>query len=184
MSQTPPPSNDAFNDSLSFVKKLWGQMGVPGMTPTSGSSFGMPMPTTSLEDMDKRIGELKTVESWLNVNMTMLHNTIQALEIQRATVAALHSLSATMAQPMPANVPASSPTSSPAPETSTEDAKPTTDMTPIINQSAMWWNGVQEQFKNALEAALANNAQASKETKPQESAAKPAKAPRKPRKVD
>ncbi|MES2105219.1 MAG: PhaM family polyhydroxyalkanoate granule multifunctional regulatory protein [Pseudomonadota bacterium] len=87
------PGMAAMNDTLAFVKKLWGGMQVPGMV----------TPTISIDDLDKRIKDLKTVESWLNVNMNMLRGTIQALEVQRATIATLNSLGASfsnaMAQP-------------------------------------------------------------------------------------
>src|SRR4051812_46773865 len=95
MNMTEPNSSDAFNDNLSFIKNLWGSMGVPGM-----QNMGMSMPTLSLEELDKRIQELKSVEAWLNVNLTMLNNANRALEIQRATIATLHSLSASMSQTM------------------------------------------------------------------------------------
>ncbi|PRC94022.1 PhaM family polyhydroxyalkanoate granule multifunctional regulatory protein [Solimicrobium silvestre] len=160
---TQSASSDAFNDSLSFVKKLWGGMSVPGMT-VPGMS--MPVPSMSLEDMDKRIQELKTVESWLTVNMTMLHSTIQALEIQRATIATLHSLSSTMAQTMQSVN--SSGTSNPfaaglasesgAAAATKSGAQEDADVAPLMSQSATWWNGVQEQFKQALGTALANSA--------------------------
>lgn len=34
-------ASDAFNDSLDFVKKLWGQMGVPGMQSGANTIPGM-----------------------------------------------------------------------------------------------------------------------------------------------
>ncbi len=176
MTQSNPSSSDAFNDSLNFVKKLWGGMGVPGtgapgMQMPGMPNFGMPLPSVSLEDMDKRIAELKTVESWLNVNMTMLHNTIQALEIQRATIATLHSLSSTMVQTMKSASPSEaaekadkdSPATASA-TSATSDSAP--DISPLISQSAVWWNGVQEQFKQALGAALANSAASYEEARP------------------
>jgi hypothetical protein len=168
-------SGDAFNDSLNFVKKLWGQMGVPGMSMPSmpGMSVpgmsAMPLPSMSLEDLDKRIQELKTVETWLNVNMTMLRNTIQALEVQRATIATLHSLSSTMAKTMqdmssPETNPftsAASAYSSAAPATQAEDSQDQEpeEISPLIAQSAAWWQGVQEQFKQALGTALEKSAE-------------------------
>lgn len=80
----------AINDPLSFVKNLWGGMHVPGMV----------TPTVSVDELDKKIQDLKTVESWLNVNMTMLKGTIQALEVQRATISTLQAMSESFAQQM------------------------------------------------------------------------------------
>ncbi|WP_394780106.1 PhaM family polyhydroxyalkanoate granule multifunctional regulatory protein [Undibacterium sp.] len=96
------PGMAAMSDTLSFVKKLWGGMQVPGMI----------APTVSIDDLDKKIKDLKTVESWLNVNMNMLRGTIQALEVQRATIATLNSLGASFSNAM--NTPAASPFAEPA----------------------------------------------------------------------
>lgn len=82
------PGMNAMGDTLSFVKKLWGNMQVPGMV----------APPMSVDELDKKIQDLKTVESWLTVNMNMLRGTIQALEVQRATIAALQSLGESFAQ--------------------------------------------------------------------------------------
>jgi hypothetical protein len=80
----------AINDPLNFVKNLWGGMHVPGMV----------TPTVSIDELDKKIQDLKTVESWLNVNMTMLKGTIQALEVQRATISTLQAMGESFAQQM------------------------------------------------------------------------------------
>ncbi|BBB69355.1 hypothetical protein UNDYM_5102 [Undibacterium sp. YM2] len=82
------PGMNAMGDTLSFVKKLWGNMQVPGMV----------APPMSVDELDKKIQDLKTVESWLTVNMNMLRGTIQALEVQRATLAALQSIGESFAQ--------------------------------------------------------------------------------------
>ncbi len=81
------PGVGSMADTLDFVKNIWGMMGVTGT-----DAPGMVVPTVSVEDLDKKIADLKTVESWLNVNMTMLRGTIQALEVQRATIATLKSM--------------------------------------------------------------------------------------------
>ena len=51
------------SDPLGWIKRLWGSMQVPGMV----------TPPMSLDELDQKIQDLKTVESWLNVNMSMLH---------------------------------------------------------------------------------------------------------------
>lgn len=79
-------------DTLEFMKNLWGGMGVPGMTMPGMNLPGMVTPTLSVEEINKRITDLKTVESWLALNMNMLRTTIQALEVQAATIAALQSM--------------------------------------------------------------------------------------------
>jgi PAB1-binding protein PBP1 len=54
------------------------------------------MPTLDIEELDKRIQDLKSVENWLQLNMNVLRSTIQGLEVQRATLEALKSFSAAM----------------------------------------------------------------------------------------
>lgn len=65
--------------SMDFVKKAW-------------SSFNLPAnlaPTMDVDELDKRIADLRAVEQWLNVNLSMLRGTIQGLEVQRGTLAAV-----------------------------------------------------------------------------------------------
>jgi len=81
------PGMNAMTDTLEFVKNLWGGMKVPGM-----GVAGMVMPTMSVEEVNKQIADLKAVEAWLTVNMNMLRATIQALEVQSATLATLQSM--------------------------------------------------------------------------------------------
>lgn len=125
-----------------------------------------------MEDLDQRISDLRTVENWLNMNLAMLRNTIQALEVQRATIATLQSLSSTMANTMQGIT-----------DTVTGESEKKDDAeepaSPLIAQSAAWWQGVQDQFKQALGAALEGAAAAS--TVPPAKTSSPAakKAPRK-----
>jgi hypothetical protein len=61
---------------------------------------GLASPTLSTEDLDKRIADLKAVESWLNLNLSMLRGTIQTMEVQRSTLATLKTMGASMAEAM------------------------------------------------------------------------------------
>jgi hypothetical protein len=88
------PGVGAVTDTLDFVKNLWGSMSVPGLS----SLPGMAAPTMNIDDLDKKIADLKAVEAWLAVNASMLRGTIQALEVQRGTIATLKSMGATLAQ--------------------------------------------------------------------------------------
>ena len=81
------PGAGVMTDTLDFVKNLWGSRSVPGLT----------APTLSVEELDKKINDLKAVEAWLNLNMSMLRGTIQALEVQRGTIATLKSVGASLA---------------------------------------------------------------------------------------
>jgi hypothetical protein len=72
-----PPNQDP----MQFLKSLWGQMGVP--------FAGMVTPTLDAGELDKRINDLKSVQNWLNLNLTIIQTTIQGLEMQKATLGAI-----------------------------------------------------------------------------------------------
>lgn len=92
------PPMPGMTDTLEFVKNLWGGMNIPGAMPGMPSVPGLGNSGLSVEDLDKKIADLKTVEAWLNLNLGMLHGTIQALEIQRGTMATLKAMGESMAQ--------------------------------------------------------------------------------------
>ncbi len=73
------------NDPLEFIKTMWGNMGF--------SLPGMVTPTLDVDELDKRINELKTVEGWLKTNLGLLQMTIHGLEMQRTTLAAMAAIS-------------------------------------------------------------------------------------------
>src|SRR5438552_856958 len=102
------PGVDAMYSSVDFIKKMWTDMGVPGMV----------VPIISVEEIDKKITDLKAVEGWLSLNLNMLRTTIQALEVQSATLSALKSMGAIS---MPANTPSAS-AASPAAGSATDAA--------------------------------------------------------------
>ncbi|MDX9700603.1 MAG: hypothetical protein RBT55_13585 [Rhodocyclaceae bacterium] len=72
------------NDPLEFVRGMWNNMGfnLPGMI----------TPTLDVDELDKRITDMKAVESWLKMNLSMLQMSIQGLEMQRATLAAVRAM--------------------------------------------------------------------------------------------
>jgi hypothetical protein len=53
----------------------------------------MVTPTLDVNELDRRIMEMKAVEGWLKMNTQMLSVTIQGLEMQRAAVAAVQAMS-------------------------------------------------------------------------------------------
>ncbi|OON59732.1 hypothetical protein B0920_20835 [Massilia sp. KIM] len=95
MLKPPMPNLAGMTDTLEFVKNLWGSMNIPGVTVP-----GMTGNSLSTDELDKKIADLKAVESWLNLNIGMLRGTIQALEVQRGTLATLKSMGESMAQAM------------------------------------------------------------------------------------
>ncbi len=78
------PLTNPLTGGFDFVKSLWGSM--PSAVP------GFVVPTVDLEELDKRITDLKAVESWLAINSNMLRATIQSLEVQRNTIATIQSI--------------------------------------------------------------------------------------------
>ncbi|MFC5459668.1 PhaM family polyhydroxyalkanoate granule multifunctional regulatory protein [Massilia niabensis] len=164
-----PPSQNVpgMTDTLEFVKNLWGGMGVPVGMP------GLGAPQVSIEDLDKRITDLKAVETWLNLNLTMLRTSIQGLEVQRGTIAALKSMSDSMAQvmgkagdqtaslppfasfftaggtPQPGTGTAASASSPGAAQPGADGALDAT-MAPAV----AWWNLLQDQFRQAVASTM------------------------------
>jgi hypothetical protein len=55
-------------------------------------------PTLNVEELDKRIQELKAVQFWLDQNAMALKATIQALEVQKMTLATLKGMNFSMAE--------------------------------------------------------------------------------------
>lgn len=172
------PGFDAMADTLEFVKNMWGGMQAPTGIP------GMVMPTLSVEEINKQIADLKAVESWLNVNMNMLRGTIQALEVQSATLSTLHAMGQTLGAGMPqganaapnkAHVAAASNSSAAA-----SAQKPASATDPLLATAAAgtpeaWWNMLQTQFNQAVSSVMAEEKPAApKKEKP---AARAARAP-------
>ena len=144
---------------------------VPGMG--AGSLGG----GLSTDELDKRITDLKAVESWLNLNLSMLRTSIQAMEVQRGTIAALKSMSDSMTQALSgqgsqggdqtASLPPFSAffTASGAPEPGSNT--PGAGAGPAAGPAAgaggadatmpaavAWWNLLQEQFRQAVANAM------------------------------
>ena len=78
------PGAGSMADTMEFMRKMWGSMG----------SSSMGIPTLSVEEINKKISDLKTVASWLELNMNMLRATIQTLEVQSATLSTLQAMGA------------------------------------------------------------------------------------------
>ena len=176
------PGAAVVTDTLDFVKNLWGSMSVPGM-----GMPGITAPTMSVEELDKKISDLKAVEAWLNLNTSMLRGSIQALEVQRGTIATLKSMGASLAaaitQPgaseksvfesvpyasaffqqaapapaAPAPKPAPAPAPAPEPAAAATDDAGSQAAAQLANPSA-WWNLLQDQFKQAVSTAMSPDA--------------------------
>jgi hypothetical protein len=73
------------HDPLEFVRNMWGRMGF--------SLPGMVTPTLDVDELDKRISDMRAVEGWLKMNLSMLQMAIQGLDVQRAAIAAVKAMS-------------------------------------------------------------------------------------------
>ena len=75
--------------SMEMMRHAWQNLAGAGAGALGGNA--MVAPPMSLEELDRRINELRTVENWLRMNLSMLSSTIQGMEVQRATIATLKS---------------------------------------------------------------------------------------------
>ncbi|MGO4278942.1 MULTISPECIES: PhaM family polyhydroxyalkanoate granule multifunctional regulatory protein [Cupriavidus] len=77
-----------FTNGFEFLRRIWS---AGGSLPGGGMMPGLSAmtPPMDLDEVDKRIHDLKAVEGWLQLNASLLRTTIQGLEVQRATLVAL-----------------------------------------------------------------------------------------------
>ncbi|MBP6019382.1 MAG: transcriptional regulator [Burkholderiaceae bacterium] len=75
--------------SMDMMRRAW--QGMAGATGMESAALATPM---SVEDLERRISELRVVENWLRMNLTMLSSTIQGMEVQRSTISTLMSFAA------------------------------------------------------------------------------------------
>lgn len=75
--------------SLDMMRQAWQNLAGAGAGAFTGGA--MVAPPMTLEELDRRINELRSVENWLRMNLSMLSSTIQGMEVQRATIATLKS---------------------------------------------------------------------------------------------
>ena len=131
-------------------------------------------PTLDPEVLDKRIGELRTVQFWLEQNARLLGTTIQALEVQRMTLTTLKSMNVSLgdlteslkikmpeaAPPAPAAAPASAPAPAPAPASAPAQADSASGAAdaPVapagVIDPMQWWGALTQQFSELAANAM------------------------------
>lgn len=110
MTDTPDPKPDATpfafspQDAAEFMQRLWNPMGVPmpgfGLpgavpgVPAGAPAMPFPNPATMFATMDpaqieRKIAELRVVENWLAMSLSMMQLSIKTLELQQAALQAL-----------------------------------------------------------------------------------------------
>ena len=162
-----------------MLDRMWGMMrftpfgsAFPGTEPGAAQGFGpslsmmsdMMAPLTNVEELDKRITDLRAVEQWLKLNLNMLQSAIQAMEVQRATLATLRAFGAfAQAQMTPprAEEPSAygrAPEPRRAEQTPDEPQEASAaqggEAPPAFDASA-WWNLLQSQFNQLAQFAMA-----------------------------
>lgn len=172
-----------FVPGFDFLKNLAaGSAGIGGSASGSvgsGSSSALPglsswvAPTLSVEEVDKRIQELKTVQYWLEQNGHALKATIQALEVQKMTLSTLRGMNVRMEDIASAFTRAAGPAAAPlpaaAPDTETEPvAEPAPDAnTAGVVDPLKWWGSLTQQFQEIAASALHDAAQLKMPVMPQ-----------------
>jgi hypothetical protein len=100
----------SFQDVAEFMQKMWNPLGVPipgfavpgaPAAPGLGAAFagpagGMPFPnpaamfaTLDPVELERKIGELRVVEGWLQMSLNMMQLSIKTMELQKASLEAL-----------------------------------------------------------------------------------------------
>jgi hypothetical protein len=159
-----------FVPGFDFLKNL-----TPGATPqaSGATSPGWVAPTLDPEELEKRIQELKTVQFWLEQNAKAVGATIQALEVQRMTLATLKGMnmsfqdladSLKVKTPEPSTEPKFSFTQATTPEPAAQakpKAKPRkpraskTQATGAMGvDPSQWWGALTDQFQHIAHHAM------------------------------
>ncbi|KWE57860.1 alginate biosynthesis protein AlgP [Burkholderia ubonensis] len=138
-----------------------------GLPPSLSGMSDMMAPLASVEELDKRITDLRAVEQWLKLNLGMLQSAIQAMEVQRATLATLRAFGAfaqsSMSAAEDAAVAAAKAAATPlgdtqqaAPEGAQADAPPEGEggAQNAAFDPAGWWNLLQAQFNQLASLAM------------------------------
>ena len=180
MSDTQNFAFGQFVPGFDFLQNL--AKGASQAMPQMPSLSNWVAPTLNVEDLEKRIGELRAVHFWLEQNSRALSATIQALEVQKMTLATLKGMNFSLAdlasamQVKPeaaAPAPAAAPTPAPAPAKAPETAAPAAASSGSQGDKAaaapapaagmvdplQWWTSLTQQFQNIASSALQEAAQ-------------------------
>ena len=96
--------------ALEFMQKMWNPLGlsVPGAPQAAGTAPTVPFPnpmamfaTLDPADVERKIGELRVIESWLTMSLNFMQMSIKTLEWQKASLEALRAGAAASTTPPP-----------------------------------------------------------------------------------
>jgi hypothetical protein len=166
------------NNPGAFNKLVPGFDFLQGLVKNAGSalpSIGQWVaPTLDPQELERRIEELRTVQFWLEQNARMLDATIQALEVQRMTLATLKTMNVPLAQlrdSLRAREPAAAPDIAATPETAVPAATltpkkparggrkpPAAETAPPAVDPMQWWGALTKQFTTLAATAMKDSA--------------------------
>ena len=85
-------------DAMEFMQKMWNPLGVAmpgfGMPATAAPASPFPNPAAMFAALDpveieRKIAELKIIENWLTMSVSMIQMSIKTMELHKASLAAL-----------------------------------------------------------------------------------------------
>jgi hypothetical protein len=86
-------ADESTKEIFEFMQKMWNPLNFP--------IPGMLTPTVDVEELDKKILELKAVENWLKMNLGFLQMTIRTMELQKTALEALNASGKEKGPPQP-----------------------------------------------------------------------------------
>lgn len=162
------------NDPTAFAKMVPGFDFLQGLVKNAGAALpGIGQwvaPTIDPAELERRIGELRTVQYWLEQNVRMLGATIQALEVQRMTLSTLKTMNVQMEglrDSLQIRVPGTA-TPAAAPAAAPAEPEPTVTAEASVAESAaappgvvdplQWWGALTKQFTELATTAMKETA--------------------------
>lgn len=153
-SDTSPFGFGRFVPGFNFLQKL-SEGAAAGMPAMATPMANWVAPTMSVEDIDQRIRELKTVQFWLEQNARALTATVQALEVQRMTLATLQSMNVAMKDlASGAFNPAAAAAPEPAAAEKPAAAEQAAQASATTADPLQWWGALTQQFQQIASQAL------------------------------
>ena len=140
-----------FVPGFDFLQNLAKAAGEAGSSPSAMPNMAQWLvPSLKVEDLEKRIEELKHVQFWLDQNARALSATIQALEVQKMTMETLKGMNFTMG--MPGAATAAAPKPAPAAPAAPPPA-PEPEASKVIDPMQLW-GALTQQFQHIASTAL------------------------------
>jgi hypothetical protein len=102
----PPKTTFSPQDALEFMQRMWNPLGIAmpgfaapaGATPPSASTaqpaIPFPLPAAMFAaldpaEIDRKIAELRIIENWLAMSLSMMQMSIKTMELQKASLEAM-----------------------------------------------------------------------------------------------